>query len=222
MHVGVDACKKGWLAVAAAPGGEIGASFLGSLLDVDIEFGPVDTIVVDMPIGALPDSFRALDKKAREFVGARRNSVFQTPPREVLDAGSHAEATALCQRLTSQGISQQSYALAPKILEVEAALTQIGDRLYEGHPEVSFAAMKGSPLEYPKRSWNGMGERVELLRASGIELPTALPGAKAVPADDVIDAAALLWSARRISDGKAERISADPEALNDRPLAIWY
>lgn len=97
-------------------------------------------------------------------------------------------------------------------------------RIVEVHPEVSFWALnRGAPLPYRKNSWNGLMMRLELLRSAGVVLPPALDGPDDVQPDDVVDAAAAAWSARRVVRGEARSL---PEATgvdqNGRPIAIWY
>jgi predicted RNase H-like nuclease len=119
-------------------------------------------------------------------------------------------------------MSQQAYALAPKILEV-ALLAVVGDMLIEVHPEVSFRAMAGHPLAFAKSSWAGMKDRLKLLAEAGIELPADLGRANEVGPADVIDAAAAAWSARRYLRGEAQSVINVPEVFADgRSVTIWY
>jgi predicted RNase H-like nuclease len=115
-------------------------------------------------------------------------------------------------------LSAQSFALGKKILEVEARLNE---RVFEVHPEVSFAALAGQHLRYSKRSWNGQMERRELLAAAGLELPDELDGGEAA-ADDVLDAAIAAWTAERKLRGEARTLPAEPPVVNGRAVAIWY
>jgi predicted RNase H-like nuclease len=75
----------------------------------------------------------------------------------------------------------------------------------EAHPEVSFALLKGAPMRFAKKSAEGEAERVRLLRPIFCEIPT-VPGAAR---DDVLDAFALLWSARRARRGHARVLGGD-------------
>ncbi len=70
--------------------------------------------------------------------------------------------------LTLRGISQQAYALGPKILEVERWLPSSPCPVYEVHPEVSFAVLLGEPARASKKTWAGMVERRRALEAAGI------------------------------------------------------
>lgn len=182
----------------------------------------VEVVGVDIPIGLLAGERRA-DREARRVVGARRNSVFRTPPRPVAMASSYEEANIRCRELVGQGISQQAWALVPKILEAERYRAAGGVGLFEVHPEVSWWAMAGSQLRASKHTWNGLAHRRVLLGRQGIELPDDLGEAGKVAADDVLDAAAAAWSARRIATGEAHCLP-DPPERDDAgcPVAIWY
>lgn len=78
-------------------------------------------------------------------------------------------------------------------------------------------------MAYPKKSWNGQMERRFLLASEGIVLPDQLVGASGeIPVDDVLDAAAMAWTARRVAEGRAESLPDPPELIGGRPTAIWY
>jgi len=212
---GLDACRSGWVAVVLDDGrfadALVGATFAATLELLD----HATAIGVDIPIGLPADGApsRSADGACRRFVGRRRGSVFPTPPRAALLAASYAEARAILPSL-----SAQSYALRRKILEVDEALT---DRVFEVHPEASFTAMAGAPMAHPKRSWNGLMERRALLVANGIRVPDDLPGCDAA-ADDVLDAAAVAWTAARKARGEARTLPEEPPWDGGRAVAIWY
>lgn len=171
-------------------------------------YGHASGIGIDIPIG-LPDAgHRACDLAARIFVGARRSSVFLTPTRSVL-----------MQPFTSGlGVTAQAYALKERILEVDG-IAAGARRLFEVHPEVSFAAMGRAPLRDYKKSWSGMWHRLQLLKGAGIELPADLgPAGRAGP-DDLIDAAAVAWTAARYARGEARCL---PEGAGGDQPVIWY
>lgn len=90
------------------------------------------------------------------------------------------------------------------------------------HPEVSFRTMRQAPIEWSKKTWNGVHLRARLLAEAGIVLAEALDEAAIVPVDDVLDAAAAAWTARRAARGEARSLPERPEM--DRPgrlMAIW-
>jgi predicted RNase H-like nuclease len=65
--------------------------------------------------------------------------------------------------------------------------------------------------------------RRQLLAAEGIALADDLGLAgQQVGVDDVLDAAAVAWTARRVADGSARRLPAEPEHFSDQvDCAIW-
>ena len=100
----------------------------------------------------------------------------------------------------------------------------VGDaRLFEVHPEVSFARLAGRTLDSSKKSWNGAAQRRALLAGVGIELPNDLGPAGTAPVDDVLDAAVAAWSASRIAAGEAVSLPATPgrRDRSGRLIAIW-
>ena len=159
-------------------------------------------IGVDIPIGLPAEGQRRADLEARRFVGGRRSSAFFAPARGAFEEESYAAA-----RARYRGISAQAWALKRAILEVEAYATD--PRVFEVHPEVSFRALNDAELPFRKRSWNGQQHRLGLLRAAGIELPASLDAGLA-PADDLIDAAVVAWSAGRIAVGEAKTLPGRP------------
>lgn len=218
--IGLDACKKGWVAVTLTNGELVSIEVIQDLEGFLTGSSEASAIGIDIPIG-LPDrSSRAADVEARRFVGKRWQSVFITPPRPALTCATHAEGTALCIELTGSGMSRQAYGLREKIFEVDRLYAKVGN-LYEVHPEVSFRAMAGKPLDHPKKSWNGLAERLELLKGVGLSLHDRING-NAAP-DDVVDAAAAAWTANRIGNGDARTLPEQPDTIHaGRPIAIWY
>ena len=92
-----------------------------------------------------------------------------------------------------------------------------GNRAFEVHPEVSFAAMNGRPLTARKKSWTGAMQRRALLEAEGIVLPDNLGPAGAAGPDDVLDAAACAWTAMRVARKQATSLPDPP----DSEMTIW-
>jgi predicted RNase H-like nuclease len=162
-----------------------------------------------MPIGLPVGRTRPADSAARRFVGGERAaSVFPTFPREVLMAKTYEAALEAARRLGT-GLSKQAYALSDRIVEV-ADLAATDTRVVEVHPEVSFRAMKGTPLRYSKHTWSGLAERRTLLASVGILLHDDLTGGERAAPDDVVDAAAAAWSALRIAEARSATLPAEP------------
>ena len=217
--LGVDWHRRGWVAVVlgpAPPAVRVGDD-LGALIAAE---PGAACVAVDMPIGLAERRLREADSAARAFVGPRRMSVFATPPAKALEAATYDAAKEVARALTGKMISRQAWALGVNIKRV--AEVAAGDaRVIEVHPEVSFAALAGTPLRFAKTTWNGQALRRRLLARAGIELPEELEGdAGLVPVADVLDAAAAAWSARRYARGEAKPL---PEgAARGGRQVIWY
>lgn len=223
LVVGVDACKTGWIAIALGDGKGPEAHYLPTIELLEPLGAAADAVAIDIPIGLPTDSQREADLLARTFLRARRSSVFLTPVREALEAGTHALATQAAIARTGAGISQQAYALRNKILEVEQWLSSSPFPLYEVHPEVSFAVLLGTPARGSKKTWAGMVERRNALEAAGITLD-GIEGVATVRAavDDVLDAAVAAWTAGRIACGTARSFPDSPQLdPSGRPIAIF-
>ncbi len=180
-----------------------------------------DVVAIDIPIGLPRAGRRAADVAAQALLGSRRSTVFSTPIREALAAPTLREALDVSRAHPGAAISAQAYALRRRVLEVDAWVRSAGVDVREVHPEVSFAVMSGRPLASSKRTWNGVHERLDVLADQGIELPHDLGSAGEAGVDDVIDAAAAAWTARRVVSGEAVSFPSPPEDLDGLPAAIW-
>ncbi len=226
--LGVDACRTGWAGIALS-GGQARAYFapgIQELADRAAAGGPLLVIAIDIPVG-LPDAGRrSADVLARKELKGRWPSLFITPVRTAVEAADYQAAAAENRRLAGEGLSRQAFALRAKILDVDQWL-QAGSpapvRVVEAHPELSFAAMAGAPLRSRKSTWAGAVQRRALLAREGIVLDgdLGLAGEQA-GVDDVLDAAAAAWTARRVSQGSARCLPLSPEVFSDGiPAAIW-
>ena len=218
---GIDGCKGGWVGLALSEA-ETSAAAGPTIASVLASLGPVEVVAVDVPIGLARSGHRAADVAARGLLGPRRSTIFPTPVRAALEAATLADAIAVSRAATGVGTSAQAYALRSRVLEVDAWARAAAVDVREVHPEVSFAVMAGRPLASSKKTWRGVHERLALLAANGIELPEDLGLAGDVAGvDDVVDAAAAAWTARRVAAGDAVSHPAPPEDLDGWPAAIW-
>ena len=205
---GVDATRHGWVAVVIENGRFAGDVHLTPIETDFAELSDCSVIAIDIPIGYGP---RLADGAARTFLRGAPSTVFTTPTRKQLEATFGP----------GLGVSAQAHALGPRIIHVTAIATT-DTRFFETHPEVSFEAMNGgAALGYRKKSFGGMEERRRLLADAGIDL-SGLGDSRAVPADDVLDAAACAWTASRIATGAALSLPSPPEERAGRAVAIWY
>jgi predicted RNase H-like nuclease len=221
---GLDACGGGWVAVALLPSvtGEPSAPVKASItLAPTLDALSLTGVVgIDMPLGLLTDSWRDADELARRALGRRGVTVFAIPPRPVWQQPSYAEANHLCRELTGKGLSAQTWGLRGKLLEADAYRRTSPARLYEVHPELAFAALAGAPLQDSKHTKVGLTLRRELLHRAGLTLPPKVPGAAE---DDLLDAAAVAWSARRIASGHAITLTNPTQPADDATqIAIRY
>ena len=223
IHViGVDAYALGWVGVELRDGSFGRAMLASTLYEIVVASSGATVIGVDIPLGMLPDRWRAADTLAADQLGPRRGSVFRVPPRAVWQEADFAAANRRCRELTGAGLSRQSWALRPKLLEANAIWERHPRLLFEAHPEVSFRQMAGEPLAYAKKSWTGQARRRDLLAGHGITLPDQIGPAGQAPPDDILDAAAVAWTAQRMATGKAQSHPDPPEESDGARIAIWY
>jgi predicted RNase H-like nuclease len=216
---GLDGWKGGWVVVSLGNGRFRDAFVADSLAAAVPRLAGAASIGIDMPIGFPSHGVRRADLDARSFVGPRRNSVFIVPPRHVIECPDYSTARREAKSSWDRGLTAQTYALRDKMLELNS-LVESEPRFIEVHPEVSFRALNARPVPYPKRTWNGQQQRLRLLRSAGIAIPDELPEAVGVPADDLLDAAAVAWSAHRHARRKSTHLPHDADPAQE-PV-IWY
>jgi predicted RNase H-like nuclease len=223
IAVGIDAHKRGWVAVRLVDG-LVDRVWAGATLPVLLADLSGDTIIgIDLPLGGVATGWRSADLAAKRLLGARHASVFAVPPRPVWDAPTYEAANARCRALTGQGLSRQAYGLSFRMLEAESYRDSSDRDVHEVHPELVFRTLGDGPVTYGKKTWNGQMARRALLARVGVVLPDALPLVGAVPADDVLDAAAVAWCSHRIATGAARRMPEPPDQHDHagRPIVIW-
>jgi len=223
---GVDGCSARWIAFKV----EL-PSLATSIEVIDLQSWlrkrPPDIayLGIDIPIG-LFDRSRACDKEARKLLGQPRGtSVFAAPCRTALAAKSHAEASAINTRTTCRGLSQQAWGIAPKIKQVDDAITATCQEwVFEIHPEVCFSALNcRNPMRHNKKSQDGATERVALLRPVFSEIDRHLLNRPSgVAKDDLLDAAVAAWTALRLHKGEARSVCEPERDLKGLSGTIWY
>ena len=238
MVAGVDGCRAGWIAVlhpCASPG-DASIRIFHDFTRLLSDLSEITVIAIDMPMG-LPDRVgeggRSPERQLRPLLGARQSSLFGIPSRSAIEAADYPGAcvAALATSQPPRRISKQAFMLFPRIREIDNALRADPDlraRLFECHPEASFRAMRGAPLDEPKKvkskPWPaGLEERRRLLATAGYD--RALIDAAPPPgagADDLLDACAAAWTAARIARGKALPHPSPPEQdAHGIAIAIW-
>ena len=238
LVAGVDGCRAGWLCVLLdARTGVPKHAFIKETLAEIAALEAALRIAVDVPMGV--DGFssplgRGCDTALRRELGARQSSVFAVPARAALAETEYRLAceAALAHSDPPRMVSKQCFHIFPKIREADALITpELQTRIVECHPEGAFWAMNGKqPLAEPKKLKSrghppGLALRRALLEAVGF--PAEFLAARRFKAshageDDVLDACACAWTARRVFRGEAHRFPdrprIDPRGLR---MEIW-
>lgn len=217
LLAGVVPAKAGWIVASCKLQGiqmyPNEPELLPTLADV-LDYRPsFRVIALAAPIGLLDkpvDGGRACDREARQLIGFPRAGAIPTPPvRGALQAMSYEEAARL-----SGGMSAVTWGLLRRFAEVDQEMAPYRQRtVFEVQPELSFYQLnEDKPMRFSKRSHIGMEERKDLLkgRIQGMDriVDADLPRVKPW---QLIDAAACLWTTRRIASRAMTRLPEDPE-----------
>lgn len=239
--VGVDSCKGGWFGAGLDQNGydlgifRVFAELLAYYRDAEL-------ILVGIPIG-LPEGKcgRQCDGEARRKLGyPRRLSVFPTPTR--LTAYVAAEpppnfqlARDIERQISGRRLSPLSFAIAPKIAEVDEALLNSNrnakPEVREVHPELCFWALNGGqPMENKKKGKEGEEERLYVLRK--IFPPANVDdvyadacskfSGKNVAKDDILDALAAAVTAWKGHGHLQTAPEGPPEDSKGLPMEMVY
>jgi predicted RNase H-like nuclease len=191
-------------------------------------------VLIDIPIGLQDDgkTERQCDLDARAMLKPKRHSsVFPVPCRQAVDADTYAAASKINKKITGRNLSRQSWAIVPKIREVDELLqTQQGlqHTVRESHPELVFRGLAGGPMKHAKKTREGFDERMTILQLFEPDTKTLIASAYLAHGeydaarDDVIDAYVLALCARRPPvDLKTVPANApsDPQGL---PMQMVY
>jgi predicted RNase H-like nuclease len=211
----VEPCSGGWLLFGAKLQGITIApqppEVFGRFIDI-LDYRPSYAVLaVHLPLGlpSLPvPGGRTCDRDARRLLGQPRGSAIASPPswKTLQDWRQGIRGRS--------GISVPTRSLFPRIAEVYEHLSSYHQRtVFEVHPELSFYELNNRrSLSFSKHTQAGQRERMDLLAAKvpGVErhLDLVVPGALM---HHLLDAAADLWTARRIKARGVSRLPEDPE-----------
>jgi len=164
----VDGCWKGWFYFGLGDGPpEYGVvSTLGELME---RVEPSVPVFVDIPIGLLSQGRgeRSCDLEARRLLSpGRSSSVFPTPSRPAVYAGSYEESQQRNREALGKGLSKQSWGIVPRIREVDELLLaspEVRGQIREVHPEVCFRGLVGAPMVHSKKTRAGINARLDAL-----------------------------------------------------------
>jgi predicted RNase H-like nuclease len=122
-----------------------------------------------------------------------------------LHADSYSAAVEINREVLGKGLSKQSWAIAPKIGEIDELVRENSlarSLMREAHPEVCFWGLSGKPMKHSKKSREGYLERMKVLkilerRAEELVAAAFLThGSFYAGRDDIIDAFVLAVCAR--------------------------
>lgn len=243
VAVGVDGARAGWVGACLRSSPSLDPSTWETTVRLFPDFQAVAThvaeqgsatLAIDIPIG-LPDHVepRACDIAARELLPGRASCVFNPPSRDLLAAGSDYSTV---QRLVAErrrtapgtrGLSRQSVGLIPKIAEVDGWIREhptSDNWLFECHPELTFARMRGGDPAPPKHSPAGAVERLRLLRVSFPDLEDRVATLASPTADlaDSLDAYAALSTALRCLRGEHQELGGRRRDSAGVPMRIVF
>jgi predicted RNase H-like nuclease len=215
---GVDGCPGGWIAlIEQTETRSIAARVFLTFADLTNALDAA-VIAIDIPIGLTDHGPRQCDLDARDHLGPKRGtSVFPAPIRSALSASTYLDANAASIAMQKKGISQQAWAIYPKIREVDEAMQANADlrsRVVEVHPELTFSTWAGAPILPAKRTPEGHAIRRGLIASHFGPLSFESARNQVQPRhatnDDIADAFAALWTAQRMLSGKSQTLPLDP------------
>ncbi len=211
LVAGVTPSAGQWLVASAKVSGatfSAEAPRLVSTFSLVLDERPTfDAIVINAPIGyplGVDLGFRTCDREARELLGDRGNVITAVPGRRVFENKD----------MSIDGLDAVTQVLMPRYRDVASEMSPYRQRqVYEGKPELSFFQLNGGvPMRFQKFREIGREERRTLLlsKLNGIErvLNTEIDRVKPY---HLLDAAVLVWSARRAFTHTARRLPFEPE-----------
>ena len=212
--LGIDGCRTGWIALRLNTQNQ-SLQLIHAAQWRHLPWRESDRTAVDMPIGLTDTGPRECDIAARRLLPvSRKSSVFPPPRRYMLACKDWNTAHRLGLEREGTGISKQAWNITAKIRELDESITPADQtRVREVHPELVFHLLGGGAPLPPKRQTTGRRARLKLLRSAGLPDLTPhlgrLPRKTAGP-DDIIDAAACLFTALRLLHGEAQCLPPRP------------
>ncbi len=217
MLGGVVPCPGGWLILPARLAGVTviveDAMVMKTLYDV-LDFKPkFEAAAIWAPVGFADEPagpFRQCDLEAQEMVGwPRLVAVRPTPSRAALRAPTREDALRVEPWLTKDDLRRFKW-----IREAETEFQPFHQRnWFAAHPDLSFYVLNGDrPVTSSPYQEDGLIERIHLIRSKlpGVEeAVTRTPPAGAGQVH-LLQAAGLLWTARRAAGRAINRLPVDP------------
>ena len=224
LLAGVVPCRRGWL---VAGGKLVGTGLFPDepfvakdLIDVIDAVPAYSIIALAAPIG-LPDRptvhGRQCERDARKILGWPRLGAIMSAP--ALPVAERAKTFDQAVDLNGGRLSRVTWGQIKHIREVrDVVQSHLQRNVYEVHPELSFHQLNGDrSLDFGKRTAEGQKERAELLVARMQNLASRIEAdpPKGAARPSVLDAYAVLWTARRIAARASARLPEAPEWNSD-------
>lgn len=198
MKWGIDGCKAGWLAIQI-DGNNFRFGVFKTLFELQTKFPETNSALIDIPIGLSSRGFtRTLESKMRKELLRKASSVFPTPSREALSMPSYKSASEVNFKVLGKKLTQQTYAIMPKIAEADKFDQTSGFELIESHPEICFKYLnRGKVVSSSKKKLEGQNERLDILSKYNPRIRDRYQKVlkqtlrKHVARDDIIDAMCL-------------------------------
>ncbi|MCI0401030.1 MAG: DUF429 domain-containing protein [Gammaproteobacteria bacterium] len=220
-YIGVDGCCSGWFWVGLSDRSDWRTGICKSAKALGAVAAASRVTLIDVPIG-LRDAGceeRLCDKVARRALGPRASSVFPAPARATLAAEDYTQAKGINREVLGRGLSLQSWAITPKIREIDDLLRSPGglrNLVREVHPEVCFWGLNGKrPMAHNKKKRAGREERVERMTkilpetSSIIACVARIYHRRDVAWDDILDALVAAITAK-LGAGRLQTLPAKP------------
>ena len=221
LIIGIDGCKSGWFSVWENQDKSIHSSVFSNLNELKNFFKNESQLIlgIDMPVVLSEVIPRQADQLARKLLSKKASSVFTAPTPEMLDQPNYEKASLVSKRLFGKSMSLQSWYLFPKIKDVQTMIHHEDMQIYEIHPELSFRAMNNEQVILEsKKTQEGFALRNALLSMHFknfiFEDVRNQHARKDVMDNDILDALAVLWSAKRIQSNQASYLPQAPEKPN--------
>ena len=221
LIIGIDGCKSGWFSVWENKDKSIHSAVFSNLNELKNFFKNESRLIlgIDMPVVLSEVIPRQADQLARKLLSKKASSVFTAPTPEMLDQPNYEKASLVSKRLFGKSMSLQSWYLFPKIKDVQTMIHHEDMQIYEIHPELSFRAMNNEQVILEsKKTHEGFALRNALLSMHFknfiFEDIRNQHARKDVMDNDILDALAVLWSAKRIQSNQASYLPQAPEKPN--------
>jgi len=221
LIIGIDGCKSGWFSVWENQDKSIHSAVFSNLNELKNFFKNESQLIlgIDMPVVLSEVIPRQADQLARKLLSKKASSVFTAPTPEMLDQPNYEKASLVSKRLFGKSMSLQSWYLFPKIKDVQTMIHHEDMQIYEIHPELSFRAMNNEQVILEsKKTHEGFALRNALLSMHFknfiFEDIRNQHAKKDVMDNDILDALAVLWSAKRIQSNQASYLPQAPEKPN--------